>query len=129
MTRLDCDVAALHGKLRFDHSLSDWNSWRVGGLSDCFYLPSDLEDFGFFLSRCVGDKPVTCIGLGSNLLVRDGGVRGIVVSLRDGFDRIERRGRAGSACARRRRRRRGVDDGGGQHRCAGADPGEGVETR
>ncbi len=105
MTRLDCDVAALHGKLRFDHSLSDWNSWRVGG------------------------KPVTCIGLGSNLLVRDGGVRGIVVSLRDGFDRIERRGRAGSACARRRRRRRGVDDGGGQHRRAGADPGEGVETR
>ena len=105
MTQLDCDVAALHGKLRFDHSLSDWNSWRVGGLSDCFYLPADLEDFGFFLSRCVGDKPVTCIGLGSNLLVRDGGVRGIVVSLRDGFDRIERRGRAvhaqaGVTCAR-----------------------------
>lgn len=105
MTRLDCDTAALHGSLRFDHSLSDWNSWRVGGRSDCFYLPAGVEDFGFFLSRCAGDKPVTCIGLGSNLLVRDGGVRGIVASLRDGFGKITHEdgavyAQAGVTCAR-----------------------------
>ncbi len=105
MTRLDCDTAALRGSLHFDRPLSEWNSWRVGGRSDCFYIPSGIEDFAFFLSRCVGDRPVTCIGLGSNLLVRDGGVRGIVVSLRDGLGKITHSGaavyaQAGATCAR-----------------------------
>ncbi len=105
MMRLDCDTGALSGSLRFDHPLSGWNSWRVGGRSDCFYVPSGIEDFAFFLSRCVGARAVTCIGLGSNLLVRDGGVRGVVVSLRAGFEKIAHTGamvyaQAGATCAR-----------------------------
>ena len=105
MMQLDCDTGVLGGRLRFDHPLSGWNSWRVGGCSDCFYEPSGIEDFAFFLERCVGDRAVTCIGLGSNLLVRDGGVRGVVVSLRSGFEKITRSGaivyaQAGVSCAR-----------------------------
>ncbi len=104
MMRLDCDTANLSGSLQFDCELSEWNSWRVGGRSDCFYVPSGVGDFAFFLGHCVGDRSVTCIGLGSNLLVRDGGVRGIVVSLKDGFEEITDSGgvvyaQAGVTCA------------------------------
>ena len=104
---LDCggtDRAALAGSLHFDHPLGEYNSWHVGGRSDCFYAPSDVEDLAFFLNRCSGDHPVTCVGLGSNLLVRDGGVRGIVISLRRGFGEIGHSGaavyaQAGVTCA------------------------------
>ena len=105
MMQLDCDTAALGGDLYFDYPLNECNSWRVGGRSDCFYMPSGVEDFMFFLSHCVGEKPVTCIGLGSNVLVRDGGVRGVMISLRDGFEEISHCGgcvyaQAGVTCAR-----------------------------
>ena len=88
MMQLDCNTDCLGGDLYFDHSLKELNSWRTGGRCDCFYMPSGIEDFAFFLSHCIDDKPVTCIGLGSNILVRDGGVRGVVISLRDKFGEI-----------------------------------------
>ena len=105
MMKLDCDTRTLGGHLRFGYPLKGVNSWRVGGCSDCFYIPSNLGDLTFFLGHCVGDRAVTCIGLGSNLLVRDGGVRGIVVSLRGGFREIGHSGsvvyaQAGATCAR-----------------------------
>ena len=105
MMRLECSTESLGGTLHFDHPLREWNSWRVGGCSDCFYLPSGVDDLAWFLRHCVGNNPVTCIGLGSNLLVRDGGVRGVVISLRGGFEEIKHSGnsvhaQAGVTCAR-----------------------------
>ena len=105
MIDIDCDTEKLGGDLHFDYPFSRWGTWRAGGTCDCFYIPADFEDFAFFLRHCVGDKPLMCIGLGSNLLVRDGGVRGIVVSMRDGFDRITHEeglvhAQSGVSCAR-----------------------------
>ena len=107
MIRLACDTAALRGGLHFDCRLARLNSWRVGGSGDCLFEPRDADDLGYFLSACAAGHPVTCIGLGSNVLIRDGGVRGVVISLRKGFASIERlddgggvRAGAGAACTR-----------------------------
>ncbi len=90
MIRLDCDVSAVRGSLHYDCRLARFNSWRVGGAGDCFFEPLDADDLARFLADCAADHPVTCLGLGSNVLIRDGGIRGIVISMRSGFDRIEK---------------------------------------
>src|SRR5256885_16300999 len=54
-------------------------SWRTGGTADRFYLPADLEDLAAFLRQLPREEAVLFVGLGSNLLVRDGGWRGTVV--------------------------------------------------
>ncbi|MEW6611300.1 MAG: UDP-N-acetylmuramate dehydrogenase [Pseudomonadota bacterium] len=70
--------APLRGRLRLGQPMSRYTSWRVGGPADRLYLPKDLADLQHFLRHwAVG--PVTWVGLGSNLLVRDGGIRGTVV--------------------------------------------------
>lgn len=56
-------------------------SWRVGGPADNFYIPADLDDLKAFLKSGPVDQPCLWIGLGSNLLVRDGGIRGTVISV------------------------------------------------
>ena len=56
-------------------------SWRVGGPADNFYIPADLEDLQVFLKSISADEPCLWLGLGSNLLVRDGGYRGTVISV------------------------------------------------
>lgn len=55
------------------------NSWRVGGRADRFYLPHDLQDLVNFLAQLPQGEPLFWLGLGSNLLVRDGGIRGTVI--------------------------------------------------
>jgi UDP-N-acetylmuramate dehydrogenase len=72
---------ALRGILRERESLARHTSWRVGGPADRYYEPADLEDLAMFLAQCRSDEPIAMIGLGSNLLVRDGGVRGTVIGL------------------------------------------------
>jgi UDP-N-acetylmuramate dehydrogenase len=62
-----------------DEPMAPHNSWRSGGKADRFYLPSDLEDLCSFLKHLPDDEPVLWLGLGSNLLVRDGGIRGTVL--------------------------------------------------
>lgn len=69
----------LAGDLRLNEPLADHTSWRVGGKADRFYLPADSDDMVAFLSGLAADEPVFWLGLGSNLLVRDGGLRGTVV--------------------------------------------------
>ena len=72
---------ALHGLLRRHEPMSRHISWRVGGPADCFYEPTDIDDLATFLQTLPANEPLHWIGLGSNLLVRDGGVRGTVISL------------------------------------------------
>lgn len=67
------------GKLLLNEPMSRYTSWRVGGRADQFYIPESLDDLSTFLQSLNDDVPVYFIGLGSNLLVRDGGVRGTVI--------------------------------------------------
>ncbi|HMA30617.1 MAG TPA: UDP-N-acetylmuramate dehydrogenase [Casimicrobiaceae bacterium] len=71
--------AGLRGTLARDASLAHHTSWRAGGPADVLYLPADRDDLAEFLRQLPATEPVTVIGLGSNVLVRDGGVRGVVV--------------------------------------------------
>ncbi|MCL2298411.1 MAG: UDP-N-acetylmuramate dehydrogenase [Proteobacteria bacterium] len=73
----------LRGDLRFDVAMARHTSWRAGGLADAVYVPADVEDLALFLRRLPLDVPVTVLGLGSNVLIRDGGIRGVVVLMRD----------------------------------------------
>lgn len=74
---------ALRGTLRRDAPLARHTSWRTGGNADVLYAPADRNDLAAFVSQWPRAAPLTVIGLGSNLLVRDGGVRGAVVLMHD----------------------------------------------
>jgi UDP-N-acetylmuramate dehydrogenase len=93
-------------RVRLDEPLSRHTSWHVGGPADVFFMPRDRADLVAFLQSLPRGTPVLWIGLGSNLLVRDGGIRGVVVSTKEALGAIERRGErevyaeAGAACAR-----------------------------
>jgi len=71
--------------------LARFTSWRCGGCADRLYIPADRADLAEFVRRLPADEPLTVIGLGSNLLVRDGGVRGSVVVLHAGLSLLELR--------------------------------------
>jgi len=67
------------GRLLINEPMSRYTSWRVGGNADQLYIPAGLDDLRLFLQSADANKPIYFIGLGSNLLVRDGGIRGTVV--------------------------------------------------
>jgi UDP-N-acetylmuramate dehydrogenase len=69
----------LRGRLARNVPLARYTSWRTGGPADMLYLPADRDDLAEFIRQLPADEPVTVLGLGSNTLVRDGGVRGAVV--------------------------------------------------
>jgi len=68
------------GRLLRDEPMSKHTSWRLGGPADYYYVPADLEDLRRYLAQLEADVPVLWVGLGSNLLVRDGGIRGHVIA-------------------------------------------------
>jgi UDP-N-acetylmuramate dehydrogenase len=70
---------ALRGRLLVDEPMRRRLTWRTGGTADRAYVPADLDDAAQFLRRLPAGEPVYFIGLGSNLLVRDGGIRGTVM--------------------------------------------------
>lgn len=72
-------TSTLRGKLLNDEPLSRYTSWRAGGVADHLYLPADLEDLAHFLRALPEQIRMTWLGLGSNTLVRDGGIDGVVV--------------------------------------------------
>jgi UDP-N-acetylmuramate dehydrogenase len=86
--------------------MSRHTSWHVGGPADAWFTPRDVEDLSAFLRALPAEVPVTWVGLGSNLLVRDGGIRGVVISVHGILNALERvgettvRAEAGVACAR-----------------------------
>lgn len=82
--------AALAGELRRNEPMSKHTSLRVGGPADLFYKPASVEDLAVFLQSLDADTPVFWFGLGSNLLVRDGGLRGAVIATAGIFKDIER---------------------------------------
>lgn len=72
------------GTLLLNEAMSRHTSWRVGGNADRLYIPGGWEDLSHFLKNLPHGEPVHFVGLGSNLLVRDGGVRGTVILLHGG---------------------------------------------
>ena len=73
------DSSGLRGQFNLDEPMRKHVSWRAGGAADRTYAPADLDDLSVFLGRLPENEPVIFVGLGSNLLVRDGGFRGTVV--------------------------------------------------
>ena len=81
---------AVSGELRENEPLSRHTSWRVGGPADLFFRPAGLDDLSRFLQDLDATEPVFWLGLGSNLLVRDGGIRGVVIAAAGIFKDLER---------------------------------------
>ncbi len=80
----------LRGKLSANEPLAPYTWFRVGGPAQLLFMPADEADLAYFLARLPKEIPVTVIGLGSNLIVRDGGVPGVVIRLSaKGFGEIE----------------------------------------
>ena len=77
------------GKLTDNQMLSDLTWLRVGGPAEYFFQPSDLKDLMYFLSNMPDNISLFPIGVGSNLLVRDGGIKGVVIRLGKGFNSVE----------------------------------------
>ena len=82
------DLPPLRGGLSLDEDLAKITWFRVGGPAEVMFRPVDLEDLQAFLAAKPGDVPVTVIGVASNLLVRDGGVPGVVIRLGKEFAKV-----------------------------------------
>jgi len=82
----------VRGRYTADAPLAGITWFRVGGPAEVMFRPADVADLAGFLAAKPADVPVTVIGVGSNLLVRDGGVKGVVVRLGRAFAQIEARG-------------------------------------
>jgi len=87
--RLIADLPELRGRLKADAPLKDLTWFRAGGPAEVLYSPADEADLAYFLKTVPPSIPVTVIGLGSNLLVRDGGIEGVVIRLGRGFGEVK----------------------------------------
>jgi UDP-N-acetylmuramate dehydrogenase len=93
-------------RIKRDVSMSKHTSWHAGGPADFFFTPRDAADLVAFIRQLPEGMPILWIGLGSNLLVRDGGVRGAVIATHGALGDLERvsatriRAGAGVPCAR-----------------------------
>jgi UDP-N-acetylmuramate dehydrogenase len=98
--------AEFTNRVKRNEPMSRHTSWHVGGPAEVFFSPRDRTDLGAFLRSLDADVPIHWIGLGSDLLVRDGGIKGVVISTHGALDRLERvnettvYGEAGVPCAR-----------------------------
>ncbi|HEY4587042.1 MAG TPA: UDP-N-acetylmuramate dehydrogenase [Brevundimonas sp.] len=75
------NLPAVRGKLLLNEPLGPYTWFRVGGAADALFIPADADDLAEFLKALPESVPVTAIGVGSNLIVRDGGVEGVVIRL------------------------------------------------
>jgi len=110
----------LRGKLRRNESMARHVSWRVGGPARTYYEPADIDDLVVFLQQLSPDEPLLWLGLGSNMLVRDGGIAGTVIATGGALMDLERidaltvRAGAGVACNKVARFCAGLDLVGGE---------------
>ena len=86
---LTAALPTLRGRLAAKTPLKDYTWFRVGGPAEVLYSPADEADLAYFLKELPAGIPITVIGLGSNLLVRDGGIEGVVIRLGRGFGDIK----------------------------------------
>src|SRR5436305_6469675 len=98
---LKARMPSLRGRLMANQSLAELTWFRVGGPAQVLFMPEHEADLAYFMAHLAAEIPVTVIGLGSNLIVRDGGVPGVVIRLGRGFGEVKieaaERVRAGTA--------------------------------
>ncbi|MEP5153897.1 UDP-N-acetylmuramate dehydrogenase [Planktotalea sp.] len=83
------DFSHIRGKITMDRPLADLTWLRVGGPAQMFFQPADVDDLAAFLKTAPLDMPIFPMGVGSNLIVRDGGIKGAVIRMGRGFNHIE----------------------------------------
>ena len=91
MTNWRDQLPAVRGRIELDAPLAPYTWLRVGWPADVLFVPEDEDDLATFLSGLDGSVPVMALGVGSNTLVRDGGIEGVVVRLGRGFSKVEAR--------------------------------------
>ena len=87
--QLKAQMPELRGRLLANQPLSTVSWFRTGGPAQAFYMPADEADLSYFLKNLSADIPLTVIGASSNLIIRDGGVPGVVVRLGRGFNEVK----------------------------------------
>ncbi len=87
----EAELPAVRGRYTENAPLGAVSWFRAGGTADVLFKPADLEDLAAFLSACPAQVPVTVLGVMSNMIIRDGGVRGVVIRLGGEFAGIEAR--------------------------------------
>jgi len=96
----------MRGEFKTNHPLAQYTSWGIGGPAEHFYWPADLKDLQVFLNQLSADEPLTWIGLGSNTLIRDAGIKGTVILTLNRLNQLESidensfRVEAGVTCAK-----------------------------
>ncbi len=86
---LKAKVPELRGRLLANASLAESAWFRVGGPAQVLFMPADEQDLGYFLAHLPADVPVTVLGAASNIIIRDGGIAGVVVRLGGRFSEIK----------------------------------------
>jgi UDP-N-acetylmuramate dehydrogenase len=86
---LKARLPELRGRLMSNQPLAELTWFRVGGPAQVLFMPEDEADLAYFLGQLPAEIPVTVVGLGSNLIVRDGGVPGVVIRLGRGFGEVK----------------------------------------
>ncbi|MEM7401530.1 MAG: UDP-N-acetylmuramate dehydrogenase [Pseudomonadota bacterium] len=79
----------LRGKLEENVSLARYTSWKVGGVADVLFQPADLQDLQNYLQGLDASTPITWLGRGTNVLIRDGGIRGVVIMMHNCLNQIQ----------------------------------------
>jgi UDP-N-acetylmuramate dehydrogenase len=98
-------TSSLRGVLLEQEPMAKHTTWRVGGPAEHYYTPANVDDLAEYLAQLTDDEPIMWVGLGSNLLVRDGGIRGTVIATNGVLNAIERldgdrvRAGCGAPCA------------------------------
>lgn len=79
----------VRGIIKHNEIMSPYTSWHIGGPADCYYQPADIEDLIIFLKALNENEPLTWLGLGSNVLIADQGIRGTVIHTQSTLGKIE----------------------------------------
>jgi len=87
--RANAETAEHYTMLLYDEPMAKHTTWRVGGPARHYFQPADLADLSDFLRSLPVSEPILWLGLGSNLLVRDGGFKGTVIAMQGRLDEIE----------------------------------------
>jgi UDP-N-acetylmuramate dehydrogenase len=85
-------IRTVRGEIRKNELMSRHTSWRVGGPAEKFFIPADIDDLSLFLRQLNDDVPIFWFGVGSNLLVRDGGLPGVVIAAAGILKQLEQAG-------------------------------------
>ena len=82
------NLPTVRGTIEHDANIAKGTWFRVGGRAEILFKPADVDDLSDFLKNCPNDIPVTMLGLGSNLIIRDGGIKDVVIKLGKSFSDI-----------------------------------------